>query len=79
MYARCMSQTTIRVQTTQRDALARVAAERNESLDAALRRLLWEHDCMESLARMDADPVGLAEYRAEAEALAEVDVDVTDA
>jgi hypothetical protein len=64
-----MSDTTIRVDTTRRDALARMAAERNESMDAALRRLLWEHECLESLARLDADPEALADYQAESDAL----------
>lgn len=75
---RCMSQTTIRVDTTRRAALARVAAERHETMDEALDRLIWEHDCAESLARLDADPVALAEYQAEAFTLAEVDVAVVD-
>lgn len=60
-----MSHTSIRVEVSHRDALARVAAERNETLDGALRRLLWEHDCMASLARLDADPEALADYERE--------------
>jgi len=69
-----MSQTSIRVDTTQRDALARVAAEHQESQDQALRRLIWEHDCMASLAGVD-EVEGL---RAEASELAEVDVAVVE-
>jgi hypothetical protein len=69
MYARGMSQTSIRVETVSRDALARVAAERNETLDQALRRLVWEHEARESRARLDADPEAAAEYDAETDRL----------
>lgn len=58
-------QTSIRVDVAQRDALARVAAERQESQDQALRRLIWEHDCATSLARLEADPVALYDYEVE--------------
>lgn len=64
-----MSQTTIRVEATHRDALARVAAERHETLDAALARLIWEHDCMESLARLEGDPLAFADYERETDLL----------
>lgn len=68
-YARCMSQTTIRVDTAQREALARVAAERQESQDAALRRLIWEHDCRESIVQLQADPDAYASYLVVTQAL----------
>jgi len=71
-----MPQTTIRVETTQRDALARVAAERNETLGEALKRLVWEHDCKTSLERLEADPEMLADYQAEAEMLANAATEV---
>lgn len=61
-----MSQTTIRVETARRDALARIAAERRETLDGVLRRLVWEHDCMTSMRRLETeDPRALVEYTAE--------------
>lgn len=66
-----MTQTTIRVDTALRDALARVAAERHETLGGALARLVWEHDCARSLERLQDDPEAYAEHLAEGEALAE--------
>lgn len=66
MYVGCMSQTTIRVDSTRRDALARVAAERpGDTMDQALARLVWEHDCRASLARLETDPQALADYETE--------------
>lgn len=62
-------QTTIRVDGTQRDALARIAEERKESLDAALKRLIWEHDCTGSLARLEGNSQALADYEAETDEL----------
>lgn len=75
---RRMSQTTIRVDTAQREALARIAAEHNESQDAALRRLIWEHDVAASLARLEADPEALADYQAETDALGNAAVEVVE-
>lgn len=77
MYARCMSQTTIRVSDAQRDALARVAAERRETMAEALARLIWEHDCVESLARLERDPEALADYEAETDELGDAATEVT--
>lgn len=77
MYACVMSRTTIAVETTTRDALTAVAAKLGStSMDDTLRSLLWEHDCNEALARLDADPETLAAYRDEAQKLAEADVTV---
>lgn len=73
-----MSQTTIRVDTTHRDALARVAAERHETLDAALARLVWEHDCRESLAAVEADPEALADYENETDLLGNAATEVVE-
>lgn len=58
-----MSQTTIRVDTSNRDQLARVAAEHDETLDDALARLLWEHHCRRSSDNLS--DVQLADYEAE--------------
>lgn len=73
-----MAQTTIRVETEHRDALARVAAERNETLDQALRRVLWEHDCQVSAARLAADPEAQADYDRETIQLGNSAVEVLD-
>lgn len=45
-------------------------------VDDEARRLAWEAACRESLARLDADPVALAEWQAESLALAECGVEV---
>ena len=63
-----MHQTTMRVTPKNRDALAKIAADElgGVSLDEALRVLVFEHDSR----------VALAEFQAENEVLAEVDVEV---
>lgn len=71
-------QTSMRVDRSNRDALARIAAEElgGVSLDEALRVVLFEHECLASYARLSDDPDSLADYRAEAAQLADVDVAV---
>jgi len=71
-------QTSMRVDRSNRDALARIAAEElgGVSLDEALRIVLFEHECLASYARLSDDPDSLADYRAEAAELADVDVAV---
>ncbi len=71
-------QTSMRVDRSNRDALARIAAEElgGVSLDEALRIVLFEHECLASYARLSDDPDSLADYRAEAAQLADVDVAV---
>jgi thymidylate kinase len=68
-YARGMSQTTIRVGVEQRNALARIAADRNVTMDEALRMVLFEHRCRESYARLAADPAAFADYEHESDVL----------
>jgi len=70
--------TSMRVDRSNRDALARIAAEElgGVSLDEALRIVLFEHECLASYARLSDDPDALADYRAEAAQLADVDVAV---
>ena len=76
MYASCM-QTSIRVATERRDALAAVAREMGGvSLDEALRALLWQHRALADIARLQADPAALHEYRREAMDWAELDAPV---
>jgi hypothetical protein len=69
-----MADTTIKVKTTTRDKLAALAAATGSTLDEALQTLIWEHECDQALRRLDADPAMLAEYRAEAGAIAEATV-----
>ncbi len=71
-------QTSMRVNRSNRDALARIAAEElgGVSLDEALRIVLFQHECLASYARLSDDPDSLADYRAEAAQLADVDVAV---
>ena len=75
---RCMlacMQTTVRVDTSNRDALARFAREVGAvSLDEALRVLLFRYDTMRAVEALRADPDALAAYQAEAAELADVDV-----
>jgi hypothetical protein len=75
-----MARTTIAVDSATRDALTAVAKRPggNASLDDALRSLLWEHECRESLARLDADPQLREDYRRESQEWAELDVAVTE-
>jgi hypothetical protein len=48
------------------------------SLDEALRILVFEHECLASYARLVDDSDSLADYRAEAAQLGEVDVAVAE-
>lgn len=50
----------------------------DRTVDDDVRRLEWEAACRESLARVEADPVALAEWRAESRAVAECDVTVVE-
>lgn len=72
-------QTSMRIDTTNRDALARIAAEElgGASLDETLRILLFEHRTRREMAQLVADAEAHADYLREAGALAEVDVAVT--
>jgi hypothetical protein len=70
-------QTTVRVDSSRRDELAQVAQELGGvSLDEALRVVLFRYQTAKNVARLEADPVALAAYQAEARGLAEVDVEV---
>jgi hypothetical protein len=71
-----MTTTTMKVTTRNRDRLAAIATSElnGASLDGALEMLLFEHESFTALARLS--PEQLAGMRAEAEALAEVDVEV---
>lgn len=71
-----MATTTMKISTQNRDRLAAIAsAELNgASLDSALEVLLFEHESFAALARLSPEQV--AEMRAEAEAIAEIDVEV---
>lgn len=74
-----MAKTTIQVATQTRDALAAAMPDLGaDTLDEAVRRLLLEHECQLSLAWLDAHPDELADYRREAQQLAEVDVRVAE-
>jgi len=66
-------QTTMRVSTPNRDALARIAERElgGVSLDEALRIVLFERETAVALARLAADPDAVAEYAGEARSLAE--------
>lgn len=70
----------MKVSPSTRDALAAIASKElgGVSLDDALQRLLTEHRYHADIARLQADPDDLAEYQAEALALAEVDIEVRD-
>lgn len=71
-------QTSMRIATENRDALARIAATElgGVSLDEALRVILFEHQMRVALARLTADPAMHADYLREAAELAEVDPSV---
>lgn len=71
-----MKRTTIAVDTSTRDALAAVAQQSKISMDEALRTMILSYQCQQALERLDADPEALAEYRAEAQAWAELDAEV---
>jgi hypothetical protein len=72
--------TSMRISVPTRDALAKVAEDElgGVSLDEALQVVLFEHQTATALARLAAEPDALDDYRAEAAALAEVDVDGID-
>ncbi|WP_194893797.1 hypothetical protein [Catenulispora pinisilvae] len=71
-----MTTTTMKITTRNRDRLAVIASSElnGASLDSALDVLLFEHESFAALARLS--PGQLAEMQAEAENLAEVDVEV---
>jgi hypothetical protein len=71
-----MTTTTMKISTQNRDRLAAIASSElnGASLDSALEVLLFEHESFAALARLSPEQV--AEMRAEAEALAETDVEV---
>lgn len=72
-------QTTIRVGTVTRDRLSAIAQQNgDESLDAALTRLIFEHDCVAAMRRLEADPEALADYEAETDALGNAATEVID-
>lgn len=71
-------QTSMRVASESRDALARIASEEmnGASLDEALRVVLFEHESRQALARLAADPAASESYLVESQRLAEVDTQV---
>ncbi|WP_020522932.1 hypothetical protein [Catelliglobosispora koreensis] len=73
-------QTSIRVDQTSRDALAKIANDEmgGVSMDDALKVLLFEHASLAAIAALEADPAALAEYRAEAREWAELDTQVSE-
>lgn len=73
-------QTSMRLRSENRDALARIAATElgGVSLDEALRVMLFEHQSRVALARLAADPEAADSYLAESAQLGEVDVAVTE-
>lgn len=75
-YTRGMTMTTMKISMRNRDRLAVIASSELDgaSLDGALEALLFEHESLAALARLS--PEALAEMRAEAETLAEADVEV---
>ena len=69
-------QTSMRIQSTNRDALARIA-ERDyggASLDETVARLAFEHESFAALARLSDDE--LTDYRHEHHQLAETEITV---
>lgn len=79
MHTSCM-QTSIRVDQTSRDALAKIANDEmgGVSMDDALKVLLFEHASIAAIAALEADPATLAEYRVEAHEWAELDTQVSE-
>lgn len=73
-------QTSMRIASENRDALARIASDElgGVSLDEALRVLLFEHESRVALARLASDSQGGASYLQESAQLAEVDVQVSE-
>lgn len=73
-------QTSLRVDSDRRDALAQIAAEDlgGVSMDEALRVLIFEHRTRAAFARLAEQPYEMQDYVDEARALAEVDTTVED-
>lgn len=73
-------QTSMRVKTENRDALAHIASNElgGATLDEALAVLLFEHLSRRALARLATDPEVAASYLAESADLSEIDVTVKD-
>ena len=73
-------QTSIRVDQSSRDALARIASDEmgGVSMDDALKVLLFEHASLAAIARLEADPEQLAAYQGEAREWAELDTQVSE-
>lgn len=76
----CGMQTSMRVTSQNRDALARIAAEElgGVSLDEALQIVLFEHQTRAALARLGSDPDAAASYLRESVQLAEVDTQIAE-
>ncbi len=69
-----MTMTTIKVSTSTRDSLRRIAAERGETLDQALAGLAREHDLVDAAERLEQWEAALpAEQQAVTAALADAD------
>jgi hypothetical protein len=73
-------QTSMRIDQANRDALARIAAEElgGASLDETVRVLLFEHETIKAVARLEADPEALADWQHEAHEWVELDTAVTE-
>lgn len=73
-------QTSLRVDTERRDALAQIAAEDlgGVTIDEALRVLIFEHRTRAAFARLAEQPGEVRSYLDEAQELAEVDTAVED-
>lgn len=78
-HTRCMK-TSMRVETGNRDALARIATTElgGVSLDEALRFVLFEHETRVALRRLAADPDEHAGYLREAAELGDVDTSIAE-
>ncbi len=75
----CRMQTSMRVDTANRDALAELATELGGvTMDEALAILLFERRVMNQFAALAADTEVYQEYLAENRELAEIDIDVRD-
>lgn len=72
--------TTMRISARNRDALLQVIVEHGDAdtLDEALRIVLFEWEGYRAMARIGADPRAVAGYQAEARAFAEGTVAVDD-
>lgn len=73
-------QTSMRVTTGNRDALARIAAEElgGGSMDEALRIVLFEHQSRNALARLARDQDAASGYLRESAQIAEIDTQVAE-